>query len=179
MTFNAKNLHYEKQEPAFLRRLRSENTSDRHNVSIARPRKPRLEIGDEDGPTIVDEQGEEVTEKEYQDLLQGKTENASRPEDTAALAKPDSNSDTKMPASDSAANRAQEQKKRPASSGGGPKKRKQGKAVATEPEPEPEPGPEDSRLVNGLPDTKKDDEPKAKMKSRKKKIKLSFDEPGT
>ncbi|ERF72342.1 hypothetical protein EPUS_06098 [Endocarpon pusillum Z07020] len=177
MTFNAKNLHYEKQEPAFLRRLRSENTSDRHNISIARPRKPRLEVGDEDGPTIVDEQGEEVTEKEYQDLLLGKTKNASRPEDTAALAKPDSNSDTERPASDSTANRAQEQEKRPVTSGGGLKKRKQGKAVATEPEPEP--GPEDSGLVNGLPDTKKDDDSKAKMKSRKKKIKLSFDEPGT
>lgn len=176
MTFNAKNLHYEKQEPAFLRRLRSENTSDRHNVSNARPRKPRLETGDEDGPTIVDEQGENVTEQEYQDLLQGKTDNASRPEDTAALAKPDSNPDPERPASDSTASRAQEQEKRPATSGGGLKKRKQGKAVAAEPEPEP--GPEDSRLVNGLLKTKKDDESKAKMKSRKKKIKLSFDEPG-
>ncbi len=173
MTFNAKNLHYEKQEPAFLRRLRSENTSDRHNVSIARPRKPRLETGDDDGPTIVDEQGENVTEKEYQDLLLGKTESATQPVDTATVAKSESDADPKRGLSEGPHSRAQAREKHSAAGSGGPKKRKQGKAVAAEPEPE------SLGLENGVPNTKKDDESKAKLKAKKKKIKLSFHEPAT
>lgn len=58
--FHAKNLHYEKQEPAFLRRLRGEaigvgGDADRLNVQHARPgKKPRLEMdADDDGPTVV------------------------------------------------------------------------------------------------------------------------------
>lgn len=181
MTFNAKNLHYEKQEPAFLRRLRTENSSDRHNVSIARPRKPRLETGDDDGPTIVDEQGENVTEQEYQDLLLGKTENVLVARDTSTVTKPDSDLDAERLASDSAAGGAQEREKPSAAGSNVLRKRKQGKAVAAEPEPEPqpEPDPQGLEIASGLPETKKADESKARLKSKKKKIKLSFDDLGT
>jgi len=72
MAFNAKNLHYEKQEPAFLRKLRGEHGGDRHNVQIARPKKDRLKTTDEDdGPTIVDESGEVVGREEYEAMTGG------------------------------------------------------------------------------------------------------------
>jgi len=72
MAFNAKNLHYEKQEPAFLRKLRGEHDGERHNVQIARPKKDRLKTTDEDdGPTIVDESGEVVSREEYEAMTGG------------------------------------------------------------------------------------------------------------
>ena len=86
MSFNAKNLHYEKQEPAFLRRLRGQNfgSNDRNKVQFARPRKQRLGTehrragqdgdDDDDGPVIIDEEGEHLTQREYKDLVEGKTQ---------------------------------------------------------------------------------------------------------
>src|SRR5271154_3316946 len=80
--FNAKNLHFEKQEPAFLRKLRGEAAGrgdiDRHEVQQARPgKKPRLEMDDDDGPTIVYEDeagasGGNVGREEYEMLMKGK-----------------------------------------------------------------------------------------------------------
>ena len=173
MAFNAKNLHYEKQEPAFLRRLKAENTSDRHNVSIARPRKPRLETGDDDGPTIVDEQGENVTDKECQDLLRGKTRGASVSEHTSTAGRPDPVPESQCPSPDKIDDRTREPDKRHAGIDRGPKKRKQVKAVAAEPEPE------GLKAENGSSNAKVEDEPKTNVKSKRKKIKLSFEEPDT
>ena len=62
---------YEKQEPSFLRKLRGEHGSDRHNVAIARPSKSRLDTGDDDGPTMVDEAGGDVSKEEYEAMIKG------------------------------------------------------------------------------------------------------------
>ncbi|RMZ79873.1 hypothetical protein DV737_g3224, partial [Chaetothyriales sp. CBS 132003] len=76
--FKAKNLTYDKSQPAFLQRLRAEFGGERNNVQFERPNKPRLQIGDaaEDGPTIVDESGEGVSKEEYERMLRGEEEDA-------------------------------------------------------------------------------------------------------
>jgi len=69
MAFKAKDLEYDKHEPAFLRRMRGEygGLDGRHNVQIARPKKDRLKTGDDDDdPVIVDEQGELVEKSEFE-----------------------------------------------------------------------------------------------------------------
>lgn len=170
MTFNAKNLHYEKQEPAFLQRLRAENPSDRQNVSIARPRKPRLETGDDDGPTIVDEQGENVTEQDYQDLLRGKIKEESGSGNLPTATSSGQKMELQEAPPDGVYGKATKMEVRHATTSG-PKKRKQIKAVATESEPEPEV----ATPRNG-PSQSDIDKPQAKIKTKKKKVKLSFDD---
>ena len=74
MSNSSKNLHYEKQEPAFLRRLRNQHSGadGRDNVQIARPKKDRLKTADEDdAPVVVDEQGDVVGPEEYERLVKG------------------------------------------------------------------------------------------------------------
>ncbi|KAJ9634962.1 uncharacterized protein PV06_08663 [Exophiala oligosperma] len=70
MSFNSKNLHYDKQEPSFLRKLKGQyaGLDGRSNVQIARPKKDRLKTGDgdEDDPLIVDESGETVEKAEFE-----------------------------------------------------------------------------------------------------------------
>ncbi|KAI1917812.1 hypothetical protein LOZ58_005106 [Ophidiomyces ophidiicola] len=73
MSFKAKNLTYEKSEPAFLRRLRNQygdGTGERHGRSNVRPVKARDVADDE--PTYVDEESNEVISKEdYDAMLNG------------------------------------------------------------------------------------------------------------
>ena len=78
MAFNAKNLHYDKTEPSFLRKVKGEfgNLDGRHNVQLARPKKDRLKTGDddEDEPVIVDEQGERIEKAEFERRVNGHDE---------------------------------------------------------------------------------------------------------
>lgn len=173
MTFNAKNLQYEKQEPAFLRRLRSENTSDRHHVSVARPRKPRLDMGDDDGPTIVDEQGENWTEQEYQDLLKGKSKHEAPRKDMSPLARQDSEAEMIDSLPGGTDDETKKLERPNVSINPGSKKRKQIKVVGA--------GSEFDSLParDGLSEPHSTAESRPKMKPKKRKIKLSFDEPGT
>ncbi len=80
MAFNAKNLHYDKNEPSFLRKLKGEfgNLDGRHNVQIARPKKDRLKTGDddEDEPVIIDESGETIEKTEFERRVKGDEEKA-------------------------------------------------------------------------------------------------------
>jgi len=73
------NLQYEAQEPAFLRRLREQNSGQsadgRHERPVARARKPKAD-DEEDAPAYVDENSNETLSKtEYEALL--KTESKS------------------------------------------------------------------------------------------------------
>ncbi|KAI9820952.1 MAG: hypothetical protein M1832_003424 [Thelocarpon impressellum] len=72
MAFNAKNLTYEKQEPAFLRKLKGQygGDSERHERPLARPRK--LKADDEDDePVYVDEESQDTISKaDYQALVE-------------------------------------------------------------------------------------------------------------
>jgi Domain of unknown function (DUF4604) len=173
MSFNSKNLHYEKKEPAFLRRLKGQNTSERHSASIVRPRKPRLETGDDDGPTLVDEHGENVTEQEYQDLLDGRTRDDCALGNGSSAEKPDPMASSWGTQPDGTGGRARERETRYTVVNSGPRKRKQVKAVAVEAEPEAAP----LKAENGSLTTEAKDKPKSKMTVKKKKIKLSFDDP--
>jgi Domain of unknown function (DUF4604) len=180
MTFNAKNLHYEKQEPAFLRQLKAENTSDRHNVSISRPRKARLETGDDDGPTIVDEQGRSLTESEYQELIKGTTESGSVSTDVPVAGDPVSEAVSEIQGllPDKPNDRVKDSVGRTTGvDNSGRKKRKQIKAVGTEPEPETETDLSVAHHASTIPQV--DEANAIRTRSKRKKIKLSFDEPET
>ena len=173
MAFNTKNLHYEKQEPAFLRRLRAGNTDDRTTVSVARPRNSRLETGDDDGPTIVDERGENVTLEEYEDRLKDKPENERQDEADCSEATP-------LPAlkeqnkgsdrTDDSKRSGQQQAHLHITTG--PKKRKRPKAIENDADADAEPPVEAANKPS--PSTKNS---VSKAKNKRQKVKLSFDHP--
>ncbi|KAJ9638872.1 hypothetical protein H2201_004601 [Coniosporium apollinis] len=96
MSFKAKNLSYEQNEPAFLRRMRGEVAGidpHRHERQVARPK--RLKNGDEedDGPTIVDESNDTLSKAEYEALMGEKVEKESdaEPAESATSALQDGN----------------------------------------------------------------------------------------
>ncbi|GKZ23324.1 hypothetical protein AbraIFM66951_011717 [Aspergillus brasiliensis] len=159
MSFKSKDLAYEAKEPAFLQRLKNQygNTSGRLERPIARPRKPR-DDNDDDGPTYVDEESNEIISKEeYEALVRGEdnkdTENSN--EDTKELGTgEEGKSNTQAEASVSKQNVAEI---------GGPRKRKQAKVVGED---------------NSTEETEKvqKKEPSSRKPKQKKKIKLSFDD---
>ncbi|RHZ68042.1 hypothetical protein CDV55_103311 [Aspergillus turcosus] len=163
MSFNAKNLAYENKQPAFLQKLRNQygDTSGRLERPAARPRLAKKDDVDDDEPTYVDEESNEVISKEeYEALLRGdekqqeSAEQRSGDQDDLA-----SGQDTEKPDIEGTSS------KQNLAGIGGPKKRKQAKVIA-----------DDS--VEAENDTPKEDTgpQKAKQKQKKKKIKLSFDE---
>lgn len=177
MAFNSKNLHYDKQEPAFLRKLRGEygGLDGRHNVQIARPKKDRLKTGDgeEDEPVIVDEQGERVEKAEFE----------RRQREGDEIRKPDDVEEVKD-GREGGADDGQNERQRVTEIGTSAilKKRKAGKVVGAEGDDG------DDKLGPGAQVTKQQDDGEAEAKAPKKKesgaakkkgkkIKLSFDDP--
>ncbi|KAK2801525.1 hypothetical protein FQN50_007741 [Emmonsiellopsis sp. PD_5] len=168
MSFNAKNLSYDKNEPAFLRKLRSQygdGSGFRNDRPNPRPTKQR-DTDDDDAPTYVDEESNEVISKEeYEALVKGDSED--QVAEDAGNNNEDGNNETN--ALDTTTGTGKESKtvtetpgpkaKQRVAEIGGAKKRKQGKVIgddATE------------------PDAKK---PQTSRKPKlKKKIKLSFDD---
>ncbi|KAK2780774.1 hypothetical protein FQN53_000994 [Emmonsiellopsis sp. PD_33] len=168
MSFNAKNLSYDKNEPAFLRRLRGQygdGSGFRNDRPNPRPTKKR-DADDDDAPTYVDEESNEVISKEeYEALVKGDSED--KVAEDAGNNNEDGSNETK--ALDTTTSAGEESKAATETPGpkakqqvaeiGGAKKRKQGKVIgddATE------------------PDAKK---PQTSRKPKlKKKIKLSFDD---
>jgi hypothetical protein len=76
MSFKSKNLHYERSEPAFLRRIRGElvgatDDPDNQTKSVPLPKKPRrLELGDDEGPTyVLEDSGETVTKEVFEKMI--------------------------------------------------------------------------------------------------------------
>ncbi|KAL2429598.1 hypothetical protein ABEF95_007963 [Exophiala dermatitidis] len=182
MAFNAKNLSYNKQEPAFLRKLKGEfgGLDGRHNVQIARPKKDRLKTGDDDDdPVILDEQGERVEKEEF--------ERRRREGDEVKESTPTETGEAKVEGESGTNAERERQKVTEIGSSTALKKRKVGKVVGAEDEGEPdgkhethEPPKkaqaaqkeaEDGESTN----TKKPGSGAAKKKA--KKIKLSFDDP--
>ena len=183
MSYNAKNLSYgmalpkftllsltypETNEPPFLQRLRNQygDTSGRLERPIARPRKPKDDNGDDDEPTYVDEESNEVISKEeYESLVResNQKENADATGDSATQ----DDSAPKTHTDESTAENEPPTTKQNLAEIGGQKKRKQAKVVGEDNAPE-------------APESK--EEPKEKAASqkpkqkKKKKIKLSFDE---
>lgn len=89
-TIKSKDLSFNKQEPAFLRRIRESNSghNDRHERPVARPQRPRDPNADEeDAPIYVDEGGDTLSKAEY-DAMVKQTEDGTNDATTAAT-KPD------------------------------------------------------------------------------------------
>ncbi|KAK4981980.1 hypothetical protein LTR50_007861 [Elasticomyces elasticus] len=72
MAFKAKDLHFEKNDPPFLRRLRAEqagkNLDDRHERATPRPKRLKRDgDSDEDEPTyVVEESNDTLSKAEYE-----------------------------------------------------------------------------------------------------------------
>ncbi|KAI1608182.1 hypothetical protein EDD37DRAFT_613332 [Exophiala viscosa] len=168
MAFKAKDLEYDKHEPAFLRRMRGEygGLDGRHNVQIARPKKDRLKTGDDDDdPVIVDEQGELVEKSEFE-------RRQKQGEDHDQQTGPE-----EVKNDDEAPGKEQPSDRQKVTEIGGMKKRKAVRVVGAEDD-------DGDKVVSaiGKEETngevkvaKKKDAGAAKKKG--KKIKLSFDEP--
>jgi hypothetical protein len=187
--FNARNLHFERQEPAFLRKLRGEvagrGDSDRHEVQQARPgKKTRLEMDDDDGPTVVfgDEAGASsegnVGREEYEALKKGRGQDENPGESGEREGEDQGESAGTGKGGDDAgrtSGRGEEREKQKVAEVGGLKKRKVGKVVAGEGE-ELEASATTSATADWTAESAKP-QAKSKAKASKKKVKLSFDEP--
>ena len=175
--FKAKNLTYDKSQPAFLQRLRAEYSGDRNNVQFARPNKSRLKTGDaeEDDPTIVDEEGEGVSKEDYEEMLRREKEGEAvyDKEDEARKL-------TQKDTAEGEGEGEQVREKQKIAEVGGGKKRKAGKVVGDFDE-----GDELHKVGDVAAEQKPNDDKKkaasenmSKSKKKAKKVKLSFDEPG-
>ena len=160
MAFNAKNLQYDKNEPAFLRKLRGEYGSDRQTFQAARPKRNRLVNDEDDGPTMVDEAGASVSKEDYEAMINGKGDGSeskeTKPENVQA--------DSVKAGEDS--QEAPMEKQKVVDVGAG-RKRKQVKVIGEQNE------------GSDVTEEKKGEsakQPKS-TKKLKKKVKLSFDEP--
>lgn len=184
--FNVKNLHFEKKEPEFLRKLRGEAAGrgdiDRHEVQQARPgKKPRLEMDDDDGPTIVYEDeagasGGNVGREEYEMLMKGKGEGAGKRDEGKVEGQGEGAGAGKGGDDvESASGGGEEREKQKVAEVGVMKKRKVGKVVVGQGE-EPEAGTKTSAGADRTAGSVKP-QVKPKAKASKKTVKLSFDEP--
>ncbi|KAF2140716.1 uncharacterized protein K452DRAFT_359737 [Aplosporella prunicola CBS 121167] len=160
MAFNAKNLNYEKKEPAFLRRIKGNLSEgrdpDRQEYSIARPKKAKQDDED-DAPTyVVEESNDTLTKAEYEALVNGKS--------TPDAANGEEKKDSENPENDEAAkadSKTTKSKQPTASIGAASKKRKAVKVG----------GDADDEEEEEL--SKKKPQPK-KAKKKAKAVKLSF-----
>ncbi|QKX58345.1 uncharacterized protein TRUGW13939_05467 [Talaromyces rugulosus] len=173
MAFNSKNLSYDRQEPAFLRKMRGESggvDSDRHAHPAQRPRKPKnKDDEDDDAPTYVDEEtNDTITKKDYEALLKGSED---KPETTGAEGDGDAGSgESKEPTNASSAQAsntagapmAQEKM----AEIGSQKRKKQARVV----------GGDDDEVAAEEEAPRKDSSSSRRPKAKKKKVKLSFDE---
>ncbi|OJJ51082.1 hypothetical protein ASPZODRAFT_127090 [Penicilliopsis zonata CBS 506.65] len=166
MSFKGKNLSYESNEPAFIRRLKSQFGSNdgRLERPAARPRLAMNKNDDDDEPTYVDEATNEViTKEEYEMMVQGssKTEDQDKSKDQADQTRPEDAADKD---SATGANKDTSTTHKQAMADiGGPKKRKQAKVIQEDNLKDTEQGPSDVPAAR-------------KPKQKKKKIKLSFDD---
>lgn len=171
MSFNAKNLSYELNEPKFLRKLRGEHgdrDSSRHERPLARPRKQVQEGEEDDQPTYVVEDSQDTLSKaEYEALV--------------AADNTDKEAENNLPSSAKASPGIQETEikkdeatretalvRQQIAGIGGSTKRRLAKVVGDEGEDEAAPEKSGSGKNSKKPRVKKG-----------KKVKLSFDEEGT
>jgi len=166
MSIKAKDLQYDRQEPAFLRRLKAgitavDNDPDRQVNPPPFPKKPkRLENDEDDGPTyVVEDSNETLTKEEYEKLVK-KGKDVGRGEKHVKLGETDGNEDV---AKKDDSNRLKQQS---VHAGALSKKRKAVKIVG-----EDEAGESEESSPAAIP--KKSATAKGKKKA---KIKLSFDD---
>lgn len=182
MAFNAKNLQYNKQEPAFLRRLKGEYVGQdgRQTYQAPRPKRDRLKSGDDDDdPVIVDEQGETVNKEEFERRVNGEEP---AEDGTKVDLEPGKDDDDGSASLAAAKNSSERQKVSEIGGSAASKKRKVGKVVGGEEDL----GGSASEASRGVRTTTEADsgaavpikkDTAAPKKKKGKKIKLSFDEP--
>lgn len=168
MTFNSKNLSYESNEPAFLRKLRSEyqgGDSARHERPLARPRKHIKDGEEDDQPTFVVEGSQDTLSKaEYEALMGVVSDEKHEGNEAVSDPQPGSKGEKPRECSTEFSDDSTPAKQINASIGAS-NKRRFAKIVGNEDE-----GPAESRDEDSARITKK---PKAK---KAKKVKLSFAE---
>lgn len=163
----SKDLKYDSSLPPFLQRLHdqrgAQGDGDRHERAIARPKKPK-EAGDDDEPTVVDERGETLTKKQFDEM----TNETSAPASDAALVKGELNISAEPMASgalpDDAAKSNKQVSDKNITNGTAQKKRKAAKVV----------GDDDVATENG--DEKSAIAKTAKKAKKKAKVKLAFND---
>lgn len=188
MAFNAKNLQYNKQEPAFLRRLKGEYVGQdgRQNYQAPRPKRDRLKAGDEDDdPVIVDDQGETIGKEDFERRMRGDDAGEDSKDDVGATRPSEGNDEGRFGKDEPETSTVKTSERQKVTEIGGEavmKKRKVGKVVGGDEDLEG--GARD--VLRSASGTKGEDDeavaPKSKdstvaKKKRGKKIKLSFDEP--
>ena len=160
MAFNSKNLQYDKNEPAFLRKLRGEYGNDRQTFQAARPKRNRLANDEDDGPTMVDEAGASVSKEDYEAMINGKSDESESKGFEPETVQADSSKDGE------ACQGTPKEKRKVIDIGAG-RKRKQAKVVG-----------EQNEGSEATEDTNEKSVKQSKpTKKSKKKVKLSFDEP--
>jgi hypothetical protein len=186
MAFNAKNLQYNKQEPAFLRRLRGDYVGQdgRQTYQAPRPKRDRLKAGDDDDdPVIVDEQGETVAKEDFERRVNG--DDPGGTSTTTNLSEDEAKGELEHSRNGTENLEAKNHERQKVSEVGGSaasKKRKVGKVVGGDEDLQESvlrdsksasklSGPGDEAVVS------KNKDITAAKKKKGKKIKLSFDEP--
>ena len=160
MAFNSKNLQYDKNEPAFLRKLRGEYGNDRQTFQAARPKRNRLANDEDDGPTMVDEAGASVSKEDYEAMINGKSDESESKGVEPETVQADSSKDGE-------ASQGTPKAKQKVVDVGAGRKRKQAKVIG-----------EQNEGSDAIEDTKEESVKQSKpTKKSKKKVKLSFDEP--
>lgn len=165
MSFKSKNLEYDDRQPAFLRRMRGEirgsvDDPDRQVNPAARPKlASRLKNDEDDGPTYVMEDSQDLlTKAEYEALVKGEEESKSAEHADSTAKDAAAEEDKPLP-----------QKQKVAEVGGLGKKRKAAKIIGDESE---KPG---GKAQNaGVPPSEESDKKRPPKKKKAKAIKLSF-----
>ena len=154
-------------EPSFLRKLRSEygGNSVRHEHPQQRPRKPKAENNDDEPTYVYEETNENITKEEYESLVRdsklgsdGEKTDKNSPSRAVPGALPEEEVDRAEGGIDGSKSR------QTLTEIGGPKKRKQARVIGEE------------KAVDNHEDLQAGSSGR-KAKQKKKKIKLSFDEP--
>ena len=177
MSSRSKNLEYEANEPAFLRRLRAQNAGGdgRHERPLARPKKARTDDEDDAPAYVVQDSNETLSKAEYETLLKSQDASATAPSTEGASHESGSKNETlgitgtlesTEPKASGALSRDRDEPAAPIEATMGSKKRKVAKVIGGDPDGNDRP----DELIDRVPasDRKK---PRRKGKS----VKLSFD----
>ncbi|KAI5293524.1 hypothetical protein KEM52_005451 [Ascosphaera acerosa] len=191
MSFNAKNLHYDRNEPAFLRKLRSQygtGVGERHNAPANRPATAKRLLIDheEDEPTYVDENGKDVVSKEeYESMLRGEAGSTGDADVTKASGDGDGvegqGRDKQVPSDAHTDEAARGRSDRPAAEIGSHKRRKGAKVIAASEDDDGDEDRNSSKVASSTPPTARPAPHQAATANKKgrtrkaKKIKLQYD----
>ena len=162
MSFKAKNLQYSAPEAPFLKGLRGEyQDSDVPRTSVyGRAKGSRIKTDEDDGPLIIDEEGNEVSKEDM-----ARREEGSDEQDKTGLRDED-----EKPSVDT----EDQKEKKDATTVGASRKRKMGKMVGGD---EDGMGEKEGARKEGLKEDKAGKK-KSNKKKAKKAVGLSFDDEG-